>query len=124
MLARIERFIYFVVMYLLTLGIGHAISPYQPLASDPVLEPWRWRSFSELEDLGIRCLTEGTDGAIWFGGTSGVRRYDGIKWTVYTTKDDLGSEPVNALCATRDGSIYAGTNKGIIQLKNGHNTQF
>ena len=34
----------------------HAVQPYQPTYPDPVLEPWRWRTFPELKGLGLRCM--------------------------------------------------------------------
>ncbi len=60
---------------------GRAAQPYEPVHPDPILERWRWSAFSELNGLGLRCLAEARDGAIWFGTDSGVRRYDGVNWT-------------------------------------------
>ena len=96
-----------------------AVRPYTPVQPDPVLESWRWRSFPELNGLGLRCMAEAKDKAMWFGVDDGVRRYDGVKWTAYTEKDGLYGTPVNTLCATRDGSIYAGTPMGISRFKEG-----
>jgi hypothetical protein len=96
-----------------------AVRPYTPAHPDPVLEPWRWRSFPELNGLGLRCMAEAKDKAMWFGVDDGVRRYDGVKWTAYTEKDGVYGAPVVALCATRDGSVYAGTEKGISRFKDG-----
>jgi hypothetical protein len=41
-----------------------------------------------------------------------VERYDGIHWTPYTTDDGIYGAPVRALHATRDGSVYTGTECG------------
>ena len=87
--------------------------PYRPVYLDPLLEPWRWRSFPELKGLGLRCLAEAGDGSMWFGTDTGVRRYDGMGWTIYTQQDGLLGAPVDVLCAVRDGSIYAATEMGI-----------
>jgi len=96
-----------------------AVQSYQPVFSDPALEPWRWRSFPELKGHGLRCLAESRDGAMWFGTDEGVWRYDGLHWTVYTREDGLIGAPVNALCATRDGSVWAGTEMGISRFREG-----
>ena len=90
-----------------------SVRPYQSGYVDPVLQPWRWRTFPELKGQGLRCLAQARDGAMWFGTSEGVRRYDGAHWTVYTPEEGLLAAPVNALCAARDGSVYAGTEWGI-----------
>ena len=100
-------------IFLLMAGAAWGIRPYQPVQLDPVLEPWRWRSFPELKGLGLQCMAEDQDGNMWFGTDDGVRRYDGVNWTAYTPEDGLPGAPVRTLCADRDGSLYAGSNLGI-----------
>jgi hypothetical protein len=90
-----------------------AVKPYEPVHPDPLLEPWRWRTFSELKGLGLQCMTEDRDGNMWFGTDEGVRRYDGINWKVYTLEEMSIRTPVRALWPHRDGSVYAGTEQGI-----------
>ncbi len=97
----------------------HAVQPYQPTHPDPVLEPWRWRTFPELKGLGLRCMAEDKDGSMWFGVDDGVRRYDGVTWTPYTEADGILGAPVGTLCATKDGSLYAGTALGISRFRDG-----
>ncbi|MDP6040717.1 MAG: two-component regulator propeller domain-containing protein, partial [Candidatus Latescibacteria bacterium] len=99
------------MLVLLALTNCWAVQPYTPVHPDPVLEPWRWRSFPELKGLGLQCLAEDRNGNIWFGINHGVMRYDGINWTSYPTS--LSGGPVQSLCATRDGRLYAGTALGI-----------
>lgn len=96
-----------------------AVKPYQPSYADPLLEPWRWKLFTELNGLGLRCMAEGKDGTMWFGTEYGVIKYDGMVWTSYTQSDGLVGEEVWALCATQSGEIYAGTNRGIHRFKAG-----
>jgi len=86
---------------------------------DPVLEPWRWRAFPELNGLGLQCMAEAKDRAMWFGVDDGGRRYDGVHWTAYTEKDGLYGAPVVTLLGSRDGSIYAGTAMGISRFTDG-----
>ncbi len=105
--------IFAALVVLLTAGVCGAVRPYEPVYSDPLEEPWRWRRFPELDGLGLRCLAESTDGTMWFGTDEGVRRYDGIDWSVYTSADGIRGRSVITLCAARDGSLYAGTEMGI-----------
>ena len=56
-----------------------AVKPYVPRVADPVLEPWRWQEMEELRGLGVLCMDEAEDGALWFGCIGGLVRYDGLK---------------------------------------------
>ena len=38
--------------------------PYQPVQSDPVREPWRWRTFPDLIGSGVQCIAEDNTGTI------------------------------------------------------------
>ena len=96
-----------------------AAQPYTPVHPDPVLEPWRWRSFPELKGLGLQCMAEDRGGRMWFGVDDGALHYDGRTWTTFTPEDGLLGAPVQTLCATRDGSVYAGTELGISRFRDG-----
>ena len=107
------------VIILSTVSQAKASQHYQAVIADPVLEPWRWRSYPELQGVGPQCMVEDKDGNLWFGTDEGVRRYDGVNWTVFTPGDGLVGTPVTVLCATRDGVIYAGSEEGISRFSNG-----
>ena len=96
-----------------------AVRPYTPVQPDPVLEPWRWTAFPELNGLGLRCMAEDREGNMWFGVDEGAVRYDGLKWTTFTEQDGLYGAPVTAMLGARDGSVYAGTPMGISRFANG-----
>lgn len=113
------KYITFLSVLLLTCVTSWAVEPYQPVHPDPILEPWRWRSFPELKGLGLACMAEDHDGNMWFGVNDGVRMYDGVNWTAYTESHGLPGTAVHTLCVTRDGRIYAGTNEGISQFQDG-----
>ena len=78
-------FRYITALFVLILAAAEcwAVQPYTPAQADPVLEPWRWRSFPELKGLGLRCMAEDTAGNMWFGIDAGVVRYDGVTWQTY-----------------------------------------
>jgi ligand-binding sensor domain-containing protein len=68
-------------------------------------------------------LIEGTQGQTWFGTDEAVRVYNGLDWTVWNGTHGLVGAPVNALCSTGDGIIYAGTQHGISRFEKGKWTQ-
>jgi PAS domain S-box-containing protein len=92
-------------------------APYVPRRPDPILEPWRWRSFPELAGLGLRSMAESPGGKIWFGTDHGALSYNGIAWDRYGVSDGLPDSPVNALCTGADGALLAGTDWGIFRLE-------
>ena len=109
-------------MLLAVLALGNipcrGARPYQPVCGDPLLQPWCWRTFPELNGLGLECLTEGTDGAIWFGTAKGVWCYDGFRWIHHSIKEGLNGN-VGTLCQGADGSLFTGGQSGISQFSGG-----
>jgi signal transduction histidine kinase/ligand-binding sensor domain-containing protein len=65
-------------------------------------------------------ITQTTDGYIWIGTSSGLVRFDGVKFAPWTPPDgqSLQSE-VNYLFGARDGSLWIGTPGGLRHLKDG-----
>lgn len=91
---------------------------YQPKFSNPFTEPWRWQSYPELIGRGCRCMLEDKNGWLWFGVNGGVLRYDGLNWKYLPLFPDSSDVSVVSLLQSSDGSIYAGTAKGVSVLKN------
>ena len=101
------------LMFCLLMGSVEAAIPYVPQSSDPIREPWRWQTFPELDGKGLQCLARGNDGVMWFGVNDGVMQYDGMTWILYTPAEGLVGAPINSLCVTGSGDIYAGSDAGI-----------
>jgi PAS domain S-box-containing protein len=93
-------------------------APYQPVYGDPLLEPWRWRTFPELSGLGAQCIAEGADGTLWFGTADGIWSFDGTDW-VYHSNEKISGGSVTTLCRGLDGTLYAGGRWGINQFRDG-----
>lgn len=110
---RIKLFIILFFIITNSLSISWAAKPYVPVHPDPVLEPWRWRSFPELKGQDVRCMAEDTNGHIWFGTKDGVWKYDGITWQSFGQAEGLDGHPVVALSVSDKGTIYAATIAGI-----------
>ncbi len=98
---------------------GESKNQYTPGYSNPFTEQWRWQNFPELTGKGCRCMTEDKNGNLWFGMNGGVICYDGMNWKYYSLTKDSSDTPVVSLCFASDGSLYAGTIKGIYEFKNG-----
>ena len=107
---------YAAILALLLSVPAYAVDTLQVTTPDPVLEQWRWTSFDRASSLagGVRDIYEDRDGSIWFATIRGVHRYDGYRWTTYTTKDGLAHDHVRTVIQTRDGAMWFGTNGGGI----------
>ncbi len=97
--------------------------PYQPEPGDPLLEPWRLRTFPQLSGLGAECMAEGSDGTLWFGTAETVWSYDGFEWSEHPIQLIAGGSP-KTFCPGPDRSLYAGGSWGIIVLRDGEWTRF
>src|SRR5208283_3157561 len=49
----------------------------------------------------------------WFGTNGGVLKFDGSKWTKYTTADGLIQNQVTAVMIDKKGVLWCGTSGGI-----------
>jgi ligand-binding sensor domain-containing protein len=56
----------------------------------------------------------GPNGALWFGTSGGVSRFDGRGWTAYTTADGLTHDWVASITRAPDGALWFGTVGGGI----------
>ncbi len=93
--------------------------PYTVKKSNPLYESWRWKTYTELSDKGIRCLTEGKNQSMWFGTGKGIYHYDGLQWQHYLDVNDVLKAPVYGLCFTTKDVLYAVSPKGICHYYNG-----
>lgn len=98
------------------LASAPAAAPYRPVAEDPLLEPWRWSTFPELNGLNAQCVTEGTDGRMWFGTPEGVWEFDGVNWAFHPTSLLAGNV---TLCPGPGGSLLACGRSGIVRFAGG-----
>lgn len=115
---------WWMAVYVLLCGLlpGFAATSYRPVSTDPLLESWRWHSFPQLSGLSAQCMTEGSDGKLWFGMISGIWSYDGNEWAASTPGQLIHDRNVVSLAASKDGIVYAGTVRsvnGILAHRNG-----
>lgn len=116
---------WWLALCLLGLGdnLAHGATPYQPVYGDPMREPWRWRSFADMNGLEAQCIIEGKDGSIWLGTADGLSSYDGFEWKRYLADDGVLAGWVSALCVHPDGTMFAGGWWGISQFNRGQWTR-
>ena len=62
---------------------------------------------------GVRVISEDRSRNIWFGTESGLSRYDGQRFTTFTTKDGLVHHGVRSAFRDREGNLWFGTEGGI-----------
>ena len=66
------------------------------------------------QNMNVSCQLLDKDGNIWFSiQGEGVYRYDGKRFTNFTTNDGLCSNNVGPIIQDREGSIVIGTSSGI-----------
>ena len=69
---------------------------------------------SELPYDRVNKIVQDSQGFIWFGTSSGLSRFDGIRFRNYT-KEEMGlkSAYVIALCTDSEGNLWIGTDLGV-----------
>jgi signal transduction histidine kinase/ligand-binding sensor domain-containing protein len=64
-------------------------------------------------------------GLLWFGTQSGLARWDGKQWRLFTPRDGLSSDSVRALAEDKEGNLWIGTERGgLNRLRDGKFTVF
>ncbi|MCG3194609.1 MAG: Sensor histidine kinase RcsC [Thermoanaerobaculia bacterium] len=81
-----------------------------------------WQAEQGLPQDTVQAITQTPDGYLWVGTQEGLARFDGVKFVPMGPKTGRVSSrsSIVSLLATRDGSLWAGTNgSGLLQYRNG-----
>lgn len=62
----------------------------------------------------VRHLAQTPDGYLWFSTTSGLVRFDGVRFTKYARADGQSLDNSVPLMVDNDGSLWVGTHGGVI----------
>jgi signal transduction histidine kinase/ligand-binding sensor domain-containing protein len=83
----------------------------------PQLNHKSW-TVSEGSPRGVSALAQTTDGTLWVGGTTGLARFDGIRFVHYPQPSDepLQATDVSALTASPDGGLWIGFRFGGVSF--------
>jgi ligand-binding sensor domain-containing protein/signal transduction histidine kinase len=72
----------------------------------------------QFHENNIFCLMVSRDGALWIGTEGGgVVRYDHGQFRAWTTRDGLSNDFVRAIYQDSAGTIWAGTDNGLMQFQ-------
>lgn len=80
-------------------------------------ESGTWNTYMDIQK-GIRCIMADTQSRIWFGFAGGIIKYNGEEWLNDPKKVGVNASSVHDLYKDKNGDLYFGTEKGVIQLKN------
>ena len=97
---------------------AHALDPHRALAQ---YGHDVWRMADGLPQNGVLAVLQSRDGYLWFGTTSGLVRFDGVRFTVFdkANTEAIGHNQISALFEDRDGSLWIGTfGGGLTRLQN------
>ncbi len=86
-----------------------------------------WQTEQGLPQNSAQALCQTRDGYLWIGTEEGLVRFDGVRFTVFTTKNTpgLSANAVQALIEDREGALWIGTNGGgVSRMKDGRYTAF
>jgi ligand-binding sensor domain-containing protein len=102
---------FFVLLFIDHLSFSK--EPFNPPKVDPLSELWRYTHFTDLDGKGIRSFAKDKDGNYWFGVNTGVIRYDGYSYKLYSEQDGLKGRDVDQLLVTTENRLYATTSSGV-----------
>src|SRR6185369_8443031 len=69
-----------------------------------------------LASARIVALHEDRNGVLWIGTEAGLTKYDGGRFTSYTTRDGLPHLNVLVLLGDRRGRLWIGTGSGLVRF--------
>ncbi|HYT31000.1 MAG TPA: two-component regulator propeller domain-containing protein [Thermoanaerobaculia bacterium] len=80
-----------------------------------------WDSDSGLPQNSVDAIAQTQDGYLWLGTQEGLVRFDGVRFTVFDTRNTpaLRDDWVHALRQTRDGTLWVGTAEGLVSVREG-----
>ncbi len=110
---RVGAFLHF---WLLLVSVAGAFGT----DADRPMKQMRHSSWNEASGLSgvVYSLAQTTDGFLWIGTSTGLYRFDGVKFEPFL--DDEGDQPlqdVRALLGTSDGGLWVGYRNGVAFFK-------
>jgi ligand-binding sensor domain-containing protein len=81
-----------------------------------------WQTVNGLPQNSVQAVVQTRDGYLWIGTQEGLVRFDGVRFTVYGSRNtpQFRINHVEALLEARDGTLWIGTfGGGLISLRDG-----
>lgn len=86
-----------------------------------------WGTKEGLPHRAVRSVVQTRDGYLWLATAEGVARFDGVRFTVFNTRNTpaIGNDNIRTLFADGDGALWIGTyGGGVTRFKNGLFTRY
>ncbi len=75
-------------------------------------------SSSGFKGIDVYAIAEDSRGTLWFGCLNGLFRYDGRRFTRYSSPQGLTHHEVRTIVEDRSGKIWIGTTQGLFVMEN------
>jgi len=85
----------------------------------PMFKKGTWKNYSMENGLAadeVHTIFVAPDGAVWFGTSAGVSKFDGKEFANLTTEQGLLDDNVTAIFRDQDGAIWFGSTRGVSRL--------
>jgi signal transduction histidine kinase/ligand-binding sensor domain-containing protein len=98
---------------------GLAGPPSSAYSSIGPFQVKRWTTEQGLPQNRIACLKQTHDGYLWLGTWFGLARFDGARFTMFTTGNtpELVSDTINSLEEDETGTLWIGTKAGLVSYQ-------
>jgi len=125
--SRMRNSIFFVALPWLFFASTVALAgPVQEYRLDPEirLEQYvddAWGTDAGFPPRQITGITQGPKGYLWLGTAAGLYRFDGVRFTVFSSKTEpaFTNDRIETLHLTSDNTLWVATNEGLVCYKDG-----
>ncbi len=108
-MSLIIRITSFALLLFALLSNARAQEKYQPKIVNPVLEPWQWIEFPELDTIDVNCVSRSRDGSLWLGTGTQAIYHDGYQLHPMNVDSTL----LISMAHDRGQNLLIATQKGI-----------
>jgi ligand-binding sensor domain-containing protein/signal transduction histidine kinase len=102
--------------------IAHGIAPQSSDGQGRVYVSRIWRTQDGLPENRVRTIAQTPDGYLWIGTSSGLARFDGVRFVVFARFNTpaMIDDNIRALSVAVDGSLWVATDGGgLLHYENG-----
>ena len=100
----------------LAAGLCSLLLLLQPGSSAQQLSLRRYGAAQGLAHNSVYCIYQDSKGYMWFGTGEGLSRFDGYRFTNYTTRDGLEHNNVTDITEDPGGRLWVATPKGVARF--------
>ena len=99
----------------------HALDPSRAITQYRIDS---WTRNDGLPQNAVEAITQTPDGYLWIGTQQGLARFDGVRFTVFNTRNSehFSDDYVAALLRDEEGTLWIGTDSGLFSYRDGRFT--